>query len=132
DRLFVVAANLLACAEEAEECVQNVFVSLWNRRENLELTHTLHTYLTVAIKYQALTVLARRQRNREQGWSKQRADEFVDRASPESAFITKELMQHIEESINRLPPQCQLIFRMRREEDKSLKTIAKELGISEN
>lgn len=132
DRLFVVAANLLDNAEEAEECVQNVFVGLWNRRKNLRLTHTLRTYLSVAIKYQALTTLARRQRRREQSLPDQGADEPLDRISPESAFIAKELRQRIEQSVNRLPPQCQLVFRMSREQEKSVKAIAGELGLSEN
>ncbi len=133
DKLFVVAANLLDNPEEAEECVQNVFLGLWNRRENLKLTHTLHTYLAVSVKYQSLTALARRHRQREQmpepGYE---AAEPIDDLSPERALLAKELMERIEQSVNRLPSQCQLVFRMSREQDKSVKTIAEELGLSEN
>jgi len=132
DKLFVVAANLLGNAEEAEECVQNVFIGLWNRRKRLKLTHTLSTYLAVAVKYQALTVLARRKREREQMTPQDAPIEPIENASPESQLIAEELMQRIMQSINRLPPQCQLVFRMSREQDKSVKTIAAELRLSEN
>lgn len=132
DKLFVVAANLLGNAEEAEECVQNVFVGLWNRRENLQLTHTLHAYLAVAVKYQSLTVLARRQRTPEHRRYEDALSEPVDNLSPESEFIAKEVMQRVEQSINQLPPQCQLVFRLSREHDKSIKAIATELNLSNN
>ncbi len=131
DKLFLVAANLLDSAEEAEECVQNVFIGLWKRRENLQLTHALSTYLSVAVKYQSLTAMARNQRRRGQVSDEEWAD-AADVVSPESEFLAKELSQRIEASINRLPSQCRLIFKMRREQDMSVKMIASELNLSEN
>ena len=131
DKLFLVAANLLDNVEEAEECVQNVFIGLWKRRENLQLTHALSTYLSVAVKYQSLTAMARNQRRRGQLSDEERAD-AVDVVSPESEFLAKELSQRIETGINGLPSQCQLVFRMSREKDMSVKAIAHELNLSEN
>ncbi|MBK1440207.1 RNA polymerase sigma-70 factor [Parapedobacter sp. ISTM3] len=131
DKLFVVAANLLGSAEEAEECVQNVFVGLWNRRETIQLSHTLNTYLSVAVKYQSLSAMARNQRRQEVVHQEEWTDP-MEAVSPESAFIAKELRQRIEQSINRLPPQCQLVFRMSREQDMSVKAIAEALNLSEN
>ncbi|WP_177180932.1 RNA polymerase sigma factor [Parapedobacter koreensis] len=131
DKLFVTSANLLGSAEEAEECVQNVFVGLWNRRETLQINHTLNTYLSVAVKYQSLSAMARNHRRREAARGEQWTDP-VELLSPESAFMAKELRQRIEQSINRLPPQCQLVFRMSREQDMSVKAVAEALNLSEN
>jgi RNA polymerase sigma-70 factor (ECF subfamily) len=50
DKLLAVAVNRLSIEEEAEECVQDVFLSLWKRREGLVLKHELSTYLWVAVK----------------------------------------------------------------------------------
>ncbi len=131
DKLFVVAVNLLDRAEEAEECVQNVFLSLWKRRESLKLSHSLHTYLAVSVKYQSLTMLARSHRRRGQPeWTE--ALDVIDTVSPEESYMVKELQLRIEQSINRLPTQCQLVFRMSREKNMSTKAIAKELQLSEN
>lgn len=132
DKLFVAAGNLLESAEEAEECVQNVFVALWKRRESLQLTHKLTTYLATAVKYQALTALARRKRERECLLDATHVPEPVANTSPEEELFAKELKERIEAHINLLPPQCQLVFRMSREQDKPVKTIARELGLSEN
>ncbi|HEY4198804.1 MAG TPA: sigma factor, partial [Mucilaginibacter sp.] len=41
ERLFVVANNRLGNSEEAEEVVQDVFFSLWKRRETLQIEHAL-------------------------------------------------------------------------------------------
>lgn len=131
DKLFVVAANLLNRAEEAEECVQNVFLSLWKRRENLQLRYSLHTYLAVSVKYQSLTMLAHvHRRSAQVEWNE--ALDMVDTVSPEEAYLAKELQRRIEQSINRLPAQCQLVFRMSREKNMSARAIADELQLSEN
>jgi len=130
DKLFVVATNLLNRAEEAEECVQNVFLSLWKRRENLQLRHSLHTYLAVSVKYQSLTMLARAHRCTKMEWND--TLDMVDAVSPEESYMAKELQHRIEQSINRLPSQCQLVFRMSREKNMSVRTIAEELQLSEN
>ncbi|WP_257666476.1 RNA polymerase sigma-70 factor [Parapedobacter tibetensis] len=131
DKLFVVAANLLDSAEEAEECVQNVFLSLWKRRETLLLSHSLNTYLSVSVKYQSFSMMARNHRRHAQAeWDD--AIDVADTTSPEGEYIAKELQQRIEQSINRLPPKCQLAFRMSREQGMAVKAIAEELHLSEN
>lgn len=131
DKLFVVATNLLKRPEEAEECVQNVFLSLWKRRETLQLRYSLRTYLAVSVKYQSLTILARAHRRCTQvEWND--ALDMVDAVSPEELYVAKELQHRIEQSINRLPAQCQLVFRMSREKKMSARAIAEELQLSEN
>lgn len=132
NKLILVAANLLDSEEDAEECVQNVFMSLWRRRADLKLTHTLATYLAVSVKYQSLSVMSRRHRERikSQGAFSKLIEVYAD--SPESEYIAKELQLQIERSINNLPPQCRLVFQLRREHDKNVKEISAEMGISEN
>lgn len=131
DKLFVAATHLLGRPEEAEECVQNVFLSLWKRRENLQLSYSLHTYLAVAVKYQSLTMLARAHSRRTQPEWNDTLD-IVDAVSPEASYMAKELQHRIEQSINRLPTQCQLVFRMSREKNMAVRAIAEELHLSEN
>lgn len=131
DRLFVVAAHLLGRSEEAEECVQNVFLSLWKRCKALKINYSLHAYLAVSVKYQSLTLLAQAHRRHTQmEWND--ALDFIDTISPEESYMAKELQHRIEQSINRLPAKCQLIFRMSREKDMAIKAIAQELQLSEN
>jgi len=62
DRLFVVAMHRLGDMEEVRELVQDIFCNLWKKRSSLHLDHSLHTYLSVAVKYEVLNRLARRNR----------------------------------------------------------------------
>ncbi|RQP18236.1 MAG: RNA polymerase sigma-70 factor, partial [Parapedobacter sp.] len=66
--LFSVTANKLTTLDDAEEVVQEVFVDLWNRRSSIQVTTSLKSYLAASVKYQAWSLMARRQkelRNRE-------------------------------------------------------------------
>jgi RNA polymerase sigma-70 factor (ECF subfamily) len=49
-----------------------------------------------------------------------------------SYIDTKELELLLQQEIQKLPPQCQHVFRLRREDELSNKEIALELNISEN
>ncbi len=132
DRLYLAAYNLLENLEEAEECVQNVFISIWQRREKLELTHSLYTYLAVAIKYQCLTVMAQNKRRRENLESSFAEINYTESFTPDQALISKEILQKLSCSINMLPPQCQQVYRMQAEEGLSIRAIAEQLQISNN
>lgn len=129
DKLLSVAVNRLSIEQEAEECVQDVFLSLWKRRENLVLKHALSTYLWVAVKYQVINRLDKRYAKRNL-----KTTELVDEVSvpsPEVYLLEKELMERIETTVKQLPEKCRVIYRMSREEGKCNKEIAAELNVSE-
>lgn len=131
DKLLVVAANLLGDITEAEECVQDVLFSLWKKNDEIKQINSLNAYLAVSVKYQALTIMDRNHRNR---LRLEKNFQLFDSLTPsiESEYIAKELKIRIEQSINRLPAQCRLVFKMSREEGLSNKDIASKLDISEN
>jgi len=131
DKLLVVAANLLGDVTEAEECVQDVFFSLWKKNEQIQEINSLNAYLAVSVKYKALTIMDRNHRER---LRLEKNFQAIEDLSPsiESEYIAKELKIRIEQSINRLPAQCRLVFKMSREEGLSNKDIASKLNISEN
>ena len=132
DKLLAVAFNRLGNQEEAEECVQDVLYKLWKLREELDLTKLeLINYLARAIRNQAFNILEKRHRERLKSENyKPEAD--INHLSPEKALIIRELQQQIDNSINTLPPQCQLVFRLSRQEGLSNKEIAETLDLSEN
>jgi RNA polymerase sigma-70 factor (family 1) len=129
DRLYVTAYNRLANEQEAEEAVQNIFMSLWKRKETLQLNYSLGTYLSVAVKYQVYTRLTR--------LNKEKAHLNELSYIPESADLTtdwlaeRELKAQIEKCINALPDKCRIVFLMSREQGMSNAQIAMELNIAE-
>lgn len=131
NKLLMISVNLIGNQQAAEECVQNVFISLWKRRNSLSLTHSLKTYLSVCIKYQSLTFLSYNHK-RNEVLEIEREDIISFGLDPEQEYLSKELYLLIEASINKLPEQCQIVFRKRKDENLSIKEIANELNISPN
>jgi len=130
DKLFTVARYRLDDELEAEEVVQNIFLSLWKRRNNLELTHSLSTYLSVAVKYQIITKLALLRRKEEhRNLLMNTQEEGVE--TTEQWLSEKELKLQIEACINKLPKKCRIIFQMSRDQGKTNAQIAEELQIAE-
>ena len=129
-KLFTVAANKTGKVEEAEEIVQDIFISLWQRRDSIEITSTLEAYLAVCVKYRVLKVLATRYR----------FQKYIDHSfnsSTENNNSTlewlefTELKSRLETLVSNLPEKCRLVYRLSREQGLSQKQIANECEISE-
>jgi RNA polymerase sigma-70 factor (ECF subfamily) len=130
DKLFIVAMNRLDDEHEAEEAVQEVFLSLWQRRSTLQLTHSVNTYLSVAVKYRIINHLDKQYRK------KRHIDHLTINAPREedstSQWLSeKELRRQLEQGINNLPEKCRIVFLLSREEQKTNAEIAAELNIAE-
>lgn len=132
-KLFSVALNRLAVPEQAEECVLDVLISVWERRNNLSLKHTLATYLAVAVKYRAIRILAKEYQKGLQNTVELKAYELYgyDESSVDEYILEKELMETLETAVKQLPEKCRLIYRMSSEQGMSYKEIAKNLNLSE-
>lgn len=131
DKLFAVACKKLADPAEAEEIVQDIFVSLWERRKQLELRYQLCTYLAVAVKYRVINIMDKhyRERSREEAGSLEVA--YLSPAADEYV-LEKELVDRIEASISALPEKCRIVFRLSREEGLTNKQIAARMDVTES
>lgn len=49
--------EILASADEAKDVVQTVYISLWSRRERMQVRGPLESYLMQAVRFQALKKL---------------------------------------------------------------------------
>jgi len=129
-KLYVTAFNRLDDAREAEEATQNVFLSLWKRRDVLELNFSLATYLSTAVKYQIYSRIARKNREKKH-------ITYLGQTSVEGSDTTtdwlfeRELKKKLDEAIGSLPEKCRVVFIMSREQGLSNAQIAKHLDIAE-
>ncbi|PWJ60007.1 RNA polymerase sigma-70 factor (ECF subfamily) [Dyadobacter jejuensis] len=127
------AMRVVETREIAEEVVADVFVKLWKNREQIEVHTSFQAYIYRAVRNQALDYLKlkmHRQYEKESldsiQWSMSHADHF----SPMDELAFNETYNHIERCIQALPCQCQVIFRLSREEGLRYKDIAEKLNIS--
>lgn len=128
-KLFVIASNRLSAMEEAEEIVQDIFVSLWTRRHQLNITSTLSRYLAVSVKYRVFTAINKSYSQKQYIDSLMGTPPIDDSTQELLAF--EELQRELEYYVANLPEKCQLVFRMSREQGYSQKQIAEQLQISE-
>lgn len=130
DKAFTVAMHRTADEDVAAEIVQDIFVSLWQRRATLQIKNGLATYLSASIKYKVINHLASQYKQQQHLVSlASSAPQTTD--STNDWLAEKELRRLLDEAINQLPPKCKMVFLMSREENKTYAEIANELGISE-
>lgn len=129
DKLFAIAANKLKDLDEAEEIVQDIFVSLWKRREESGTIDTLSPYLAVSVKYRVIKYLDK-QTNRQRYADQQQTTALADDSTQQWLEFV-ELRSRLAIFVADLPEKCRLVYRLSRESGFSQKRIADELGISE-
>lgn len=128
--VLTVAANKTGDLDEAEDIVQDLFISLWKRRADLQLTSSLGSYLAVSAKYKVLKVLAARNKT----LSLEEGSQAAALSSPsgaESAMEMEQLTGRLSEVVESLPEKCRIVYRLSRESGFSHKEIAGQMAISE-
>lgn len=130
DKMIHFAYQKTADRVEAENVVQDVFVSLWNRRAELNITSNIANYLVVSVKYRVIRIFEQQRVQRLHEQESLGSFDILDN-STQQYLDFDELQQRLEKLIDELPEKPALIFRLSREEGLSHKEIAEQLDISE-
>ncbi|AQG78376.1 RNA polymerase sigma-70 factor [Spirosoma montaniterrae] len=123
------ASPIVGDTDEAEEVVQSVFVTIWERRESLLITTSLKAYLYRAVHNRCLNRISQ-QTNQAQHRQQAASELYADAVSPTQALLADELSTRLQRAIGRLPEQCRRAFELSRFEELSYKEIADQLGIA--
>ena len=131
ESLFLTTVRATGSREDAEDIIQEVFASLWNRRKALELTGPLAGYLQVSVKYKAINYIEKNSTRRHYLNVLSKAAEAGAPASPEVLLRVKEVQQLIQTVISNMPPKMREVYQLSRQEHLSHREIAARLVISE-
>ncbi len=127
--LLIKLKRLIKFEPAIEEIHQDIFVRLWNARENLDEETNLQAYLhTIA---RNLTINWYKKASRDKELSRQieySMDLAYDHIEPLLAY--KETAEILEQMISLLPPQRQKVFRMIKIEGKSYQETSNHFGVS--
>lgn len=124
------AYKILGNQDEANDVVQEVFLTLWNKRYEIELTGSLSSYLYKAVKNRVLNHIAHEKVVSRYADS---ISDFIenDYVLADSNLREKELESIIEKEIASLPEKMREVFLLRKVEELSYDEIALQLNITD-
>lgn len=128
--LYKKAFHRLGNSADAQDIVQEVFITLWRNREHIEVQDTLSHYLFTALRYAIIKLIYRQAK-------KGILFPLSAEELPQTEISTEELLQYkeLEDLISRevtaLPERMQEVYRLSREQNLSIAEIASRLNLSE-
>ena len=124
------ARSFIKDREAAEEIVEDVFVAIWRKREQLTEIAGIRVYLYVTTRNLCINYLNRSKRV------------FTDLdqldvtcaslvPTPEDVMLAAEMNRAINAAVQELPPKCRIIYKLVKEDGLKYKEVAEILGISD-
>ena len=127
NQLYLSAYNVLHDQPACEDIIQELFINLWNKREQIEIKASLKSYLYASVRYEVY----RQVRNgsvREDIF-----DTIQDRLQTPAEYGSiehRELLSYVNSIVNGLSEKCKVVYKLSRDEQLSHKEIATKLHIS--
>jgi RNA polymerase sigma-70 factor (ECF subfamily) len=127
--LYILAKSKVHEHEEAEEIIQNIFSTLWEKRESLLITN-LSFYLQKSVKNRVLNII-RDRITQQKYWDYYKT--FIPLTVPvtENSVAFNDLNEAVEEAVNLLPEKSRQVFKLSRIEGRTNAEIANLLHLSE-
>lgn len=119
------AENIIGDHDASHDVVQEVFLKLWNRKDELQAILNPKAYLLKSVVHASVAYLEKSKKATTLSDSTRDASMSVD-----SGLLTKELEQSIQTALATLPPKCKAVFILSRFEELKNKEIAELLGLS--
>jgi RNA polymerase sigma-70 factor (ECF subfamily) len=128
--LLQFAISILKSKELSEEVVSDVFIRIWQKRQRLDQIENLMFYLFSAVKNRAITKLHEQKKHTALNIDSISLEFKSIYYDPEQKMISAEQISEIRACIRKLPPRCQLIFKLVKEDGLKYKEVAELLNLS--
>lgn len=127
--LFAFAVKYLKSKEEAEELVQSVFLKVWENQSQLKRESSFKSYI-FTIAYNEICNLFRKRK-----YQRSFVEDIISGKPEDSTEIESQIefrfaLEQVKQIVEQLPEKQKAAFLKSRQEGKSTKEIAKELGLS--
>ena len=131
-RLYTYILKLSRSNEIAEDTVHDVFLKLWENRQNLAHVDNLNAYLYRMAHNKAYTGFKRRAKESLILALLEKEQTGIYEGASDDSISTKEVREFIQQAVNKLTPQQKKVFLLSRQEGLKLDEIATTLQISKN
>lgn len=122
--------KLLRSREDAEEIAQNVFMTLWERRAELDPTKNVRTLLFTVARNAVMNQFKRKKVSEK--YQKQIDSDDTENLTAEDILIAQERELLIELTIENMPSMRRKIFEMSRQQNLSHEDIAQRLDTTKH
>jgi RNA polymerase sigma-70 factor (family 1) len=128
-RIYQFSYSYLKNREDSEELVQDVFLKIWEKRDSLDKSKNIKSFI-FKIAVNSIYDFIRR-KNIEYAYKDFAAAHFVQSAdSTWHQVIFDEMLKNLDGLVKQMPPERQKIFKLSREEGLSSEEIAKKMNLS--
>ena len=125
------AITFLKSADLAEDTTQEVFIKIWDKREDLQNVNSFKDYLFITARNHIYNVI--KKIARENNFKSALLSNYkVEPGTAEDSLVDKDYQEFIEKVLNNLPPQTREVFQLCRNQNKTYEEVAEQLGISRN
>lgn len=127
--LYAAAYNHVRSRDVAEELVQELFATLWLKRDRLTIQTSLTGYLHTTLRHQIYDYFDKqtvRQRVHEDLFLHHERSSYTT----DQAVAYDELQTHLADAVGQLPQPAQTVFRLSRYDHLSTQAIAGQLALS--
>ena len=115
----------------AEDLTQEVFIKVWNAREQLGLVQSFKGYLFVSARNHTLNSLKAALRN-ENAMGEVVRNFVAQRKGTDERLLENDYAAFLQRELAKLPERTREIFRLCRQEGRTYEEVAQELGISKS
>lgn len=129
-KLLQFSYSITHSREVAEEIASDVFLKIWLRRKTLPEIENVHLYLYVSTKNLSINYLVKEKKEKTFSFDETIVQFQSIYFDPEQLMITAEMVKRIQIAVLQLPPRCQLIFKLVKEDGLKYKEVAELLHLS--
>ena|SRR5579859_1485952 len=124
---FLGACNYMKDTGLAQEIVNDVFITIWENAEKINIGSSLKAYIYRSVINRSLNALNKNKRDRQ---NQKELSHLPEQTMELREMEENELKIRLYRAIDELPEQCRKVFRMSRFEELKQQEIADQLGIS--
>ena len=124
------AASKLHNLDDARDIIHDLFVKLWEDRNQLTITSKLTVYLFSITRYRVIDRIRKNTKREEYAMMLQSLHNDYT-SNIEQQLAVRDLENIINNSVNELSPKVKQIYKLSREEGLSVREIAEKLKLSE-
>jgi RNA polymerase sigma-70 factor (ECF subfamily) len=128
-KVYRFAYDYLKCREDAEEVVQEVFIKIWEKRNEIRKDLSLNAFM-FTIAHNTTLNLLRKRKNGVYAKAKYFGEMSTSHLHVEEDLISNELAKSAQVAIDALPVQRKKVYLLSRQYHLTYKEIAAKLNIS--